>query len=311
MTKHEKVNRHLYEKQVNRYGNAFRDMSKVDAPRDHLWYQTGHRLLHSGTYVPERPPPEPREGTWVIDRFGSVSVRRGEGWGEPGMMPFGKWEAMWEARGPLLECGEWGAPLPKDKAEDRWPDRCPFVATDPITTSTPRVDNWRCGHEKGHTGNHQLFTVEGEGTLFAGTWKHQSEVTRKWDSENPKEYSPGGFIPRRTGGLIDNFVFTLSDDECVISGRTPWTCQRRDDAHRKAQVTPASNRPWACPLHDDPAPEEPLRTLANSLYHVEYPGETDVDLFTHPRHMQARKYLIRAQVLLEYLSRNGYGISKT
>ena len=51
---------------------------------------------------------EPPVGTWVRDRFGGVSMRQAEGWGEPGMEPFGKWEAMWDARGPFTECGRWG-----------------------------------------------------------------------------------------------------------------------------------------------------------------------------------------------------------
>lgn len=57
-------------------------------------------------------PPEPPVGTWVKDRFGATSQRRTyqglTGWGEPGIMPFGEWKAMWKARGPLVECGPWG-----------------------------------------------------------------------------------------------------------------------------------------------------------------------------------------------------------
>ena len=66
-------------------------------------------------------PEEPPIGTWVKDRHGAVSKRvttnaggfMGEitGWSQPGCMPFGQWEAMWEARGPLTVCGPWGADL--------------------------------------------------------------------------------------------------------------------------------------------------------------------------------------------------------
>jgi hypothetical protein len=57
-------------------------------------------------------PPEPPVGTWVRDRFGAVHQRQAEGWGDPGSQPFGHWAPMWEARGPLAECGPWGAELP-------------------------------------------------------------------------------------------------------------------------------------------------------------------------------------------------------
>jgi hypothetical protein len=53
-------------------------------------------------------PPEPPVGTWMRDKFGGVTQRQTDGWGQPGMMPFGKWEAMWEARGPYVECEPWG-----------------------------------------------------------------------------------------------------------------------------------------------------------------------------------------------------------
>lgn len=58
--------------------------------------------------VPCTAPPEPPIGAWVRDRFGALSRRTAEGWGLPGFMPFGVWAAMWHARGPLTECGEWG-----------------------------------------------------------------------------------------------------------------------------------------------------------------------------------------------------------
>ncbi len=65
---------------------------------------------HCGNYVAYIPhPPEPPVGTWVRDRHGAVSMRHeGGGWAPPGFMTFGKWEAMWAARGPLVECGPWG-----------------------------------------------------------------------------------------------------------------------------------------------------------------------------------------------------------
>lgn len=57
---------------------------------------------------------EPPVGTWVIDRFGATHYRvKAGGWSSAptGFYAFGKWEAMWEHRGPLVECGPWGAPL--------------------------------------------------------------------------------------------------------------------------------------------------------------------------------------------------------
>lgn len=59
-------------------------------------------------------PPEPPVGTWVRDRFGGSTQRQSAGWGQPGMMPFGKWEAMRSHRGPLVECGPWGRPLEQE-----------------------------------------------------------------------------------------------------------------------------------------------------------------------------------------------------
>lgn len=50
-------------------------------------------------------------------------------------------------------------------------DRCTAQATDPVTTHYPREDSWRCGHAAGHTGNHELFTSDGDDILFAGRWK--------------------------------------------------------------------------------------------------------------------------------------------
>lgn len=60
-------------------------------------------------HCPGPTPLEPPVGTWVRDRFGGTSMRQpGGGWGAPGTMPLGKWEAMWAARGPLVECAPWG-----------------------------------------------------------------------------------------------------------------------------------------------------------------------------------------------------------
>lgn len=58
-------------------------------------------------------PPEPPLGTWVRDRFGGTAQRRidsdgRDGWGGPGLYSCAKWEAMWAARGPLVECAPWG-----------------------------------------------------------------------------------------------------------------------------------------------------------------------------------------------------------
>lgn len=50
-------------------------------------------------------------------------------------------------------------------------DRCPFIATDPITTRRPRDDGWRCGETVGPTHyNHVLYDADGERTLYAGGW---------------------------------------------------------------------------------------------------------------------------------------------
>ncbi|WP_248582575.1 hypothetical protein [Nocardioides sp. InS609-2] len=49
-------------------------------------------------------------------------------------------------------------------------DRCPYVATDPITTRYPRADDWRCGHDSGHSQTHTLYSGDGERELYAGSW---------------------------------------------------------------------------------------------------------------------------------------------
>ena len=61
------------------------------------------------------PSAEPPLGTWVRDRHGGVFQRRfdadgNDGWGLPGFASSGVWEEHWEAHGPLIECGPWGAP---------------------------------------------------------------------------------------------------------------------------------------------------------------------------------------------------------
>jgi len=60
-------------------------------------------------------PAEPPVGTWMRDRFGGVTRRHASGgWAPPGCEPFGRWDAMWEARGPYVECGPWGAELTEE-----------------------------------------------------------------------------------------------------------------------------------------------------------------------------------------------------
>lgn len=64
-----------------------------------------------GSDLADRPiPPPPPIGRWVKDRYGAAHIRTPDGnWASaPSREGFGKWEAMWEARGPLTECGPWG-----------------------------------------------------------------------------------------------------------------------------------------------------------------------------------------------------------
>lgn len=74
---------------------------------------TGGTLLcpTCGSKVAAIIPPEPTTGTWMKDRHGGTTMRQKGGWGQPGFYPSGKWEAMWQARGPYVECGPWGAEL--------------------------------------------------------------------------------------------------------------------------------------------------------------------------------------------------------
>lgn len=61
--------------------------------------------------IPEEPP----VGTWVRDRHGATHVRTTDvdgrtGWAAAptGFYAYGEWAAMWQARGPLVECPPWG-----------------------------------------------------------------------------------------------------------------------------------------------------------------------------------------------------------
>ncbi|WP_258933237.1 hypothetical protein [Nesterenkonia pannonica] len=47
--------------------------------------------------------------------------------------------------------------------------RCPFFAKAP-EARRPREDGYRCGHDAGHPGNHELYKADGEGVLYAGGW---------------------------------------------------------------------------------------------------------------------------------------------
>lgn len=53
---------------------------------------------------------EPPVGSWVMDRFGATHYRTEHGWAAAptGFVPAGRWQAMWEHRGPLTLCGPWG-----------------------------------------------------------------------------------------------------------------------------------------------------------------------------------------------------------
>lgn len=56
------------------------------------------------------------------------------------------------------------------RTPDAHDPRCPFYATDPITTRHPREDGWRCGHDAEEAHSHTLYTSDGESVLFAGKW---------------------------------------------------------------------------------------------------------------------------------------------
>jgi hypothetical protein len=53
---------------------------------------------------------EPAIGTWVKDKHGAAHIRIEGGWAPAphGFYPGGQWQAMWDARGPLVECGPYG-----------------------------------------------------------------------------------------------------------------------------------------------------------------------------------------------------------
>lgn len=64
-------------------------------------------------------PAEPPVGTWVKDRHGATHYHNEEGWGAApqGFYSGGRWDAMWVARGPLVECGPYGASTPENIEE--------------------------------------------------------------------------------------------------------------------------------------------------------------------------------------------------
>lgn len=66
-------------------------------------------LSAAAKYNPDFPAPEPPVGTWVKGRNGYVTYHQTPGgWGEPGIMPFGRWASIWAAWGPLIPCKPWG-----------------------------------------------------------------------------------------------------------------------------------------------------------------------------------------------------------
>jgi hypothetical protein len=89
-------------------------------------------------------PSEPPIGTWVRDRHGAVSVRNRDGWAPApfGFYGAGQWAAMWQARGPLVECGPYGAEIaPESKISD-----LADKPSEPIVASTfPEIadDPWQ------------------------------------------------------------------------------------------------------------------------------------------------------------------------
>lgn len=91
-------------------------------------------------------PAEPPVGTWVRDRFGATHVRikdadRRIGWAcsPTGYYAFGKWEAMWEGRGPLVECAPWGREVPEVQA-------CPICGGPTRWDTEHSPHSWR--HDK-------------------------------------------------------------------------------------------------------------------------------------------------------------------
>lgn len=91
-------------------------------------------------------PPEPPVGTHVRDRHGAHHTRFKTGWASPGMMAFGNWALMWEARGPLVEVSSpYPDPAPVDeqaRAADEWEDKWRRIARQPLT-SGDETEAWR------------------------------------------------------------------------------------------------------------------------------------------------------------------------
>ena len=63
-----------------------------------------------GHVCPGPVPPEPPVGTWMKDRYGAASIRNPDGWAPAatGFFGTGRWEGMWQARGPYVPCGPYG-----------------------------------------------------------------------------------------------------------------------------------------------------------------------------------------------------------
>lgn len=59
-------------------------------------------------------PSEPPIGTWVRGRDGAASIRTSDGWAAAlsgCRVDDGAWEEIWRDRGPLIECGPYGAEI--------------------------------------------------------------------------------------------------------------------------------------------------------------------------------------------------------
>lgn len=61
--------------------------------------------------------------------------------------------------------------------------RCNARATDPITTRYSRGDDWSCGRDIGHSGEHVLYSTDGERVLYAGSWRMPAPVVAPLPSE--------------------------------------------------------------------------------------------------------------------------------
>lgn len=111
-------------------------------------------------------PTEPPVGTWVKDRFGGTHVRIEDsdgniGWSASptGFYAFGKWAPMWESRGPLVECGPWGAELPEPHD---------FVPNDIEQLRWAKCET--CGQPEGHMVHTELVDTEAAPAANAGLW---------------------------------------------------------------------------------------------------------------------------------------------